>query len=93
MKWQSKTAGNTIFHCLGRGGGGCGTNWSTDVVEIATLYEFDEINRLFTTSCRSYMGHILRIYFSHILSKKGIKGWILRKMPRLRIKPDKILKN
>jgi hypothetical protein len=29
----------------------CGTNWPTEVVEIATLNEFDENYRFFTTSC------------------------------------------
>jgi hypothetical protein len=51
MKWQRKTFGNTIFQTLVVGGGCCGTNWATEVVEIATLREFDENDRFFTTFC------------------------------------------
>jgi hypothetical protein len=39
-KWQCKMFGNNNFQSMG-GGGCCGTNWPTEVVEIATLYEFD----------------------------------------------------
>jgi hypothetical protein len=48
---------------LGRGGGGgCGTNWPTEVVEIAILFEFDENDRFFTASCDPYIGHTLRLF-------------------------------
>jgi hypothetical protein len=35
--------------CGGRGR--CGTNWPTEVVEIAALYECYENDRFFTTTC------------------------------------------
>jgi hypothetical protein len=41
-----KTLGTTTFQSVVCGGeGGCGTNSPTEVVEIATLYEFDENDR------------------------------------------------
>jgi hypothetical protein len=36
---------NTVFQILG---GHCGTNWPLEVVEMATLSEFDENDRFFT---------------------------------------------
>jgi hypothetical protein len=63
-----KTYGNTNLHCLG-GGGGCGVSWPPVIVKIAPLYEFDENDRFFSTSCDSYMGHILRI-FTHFTIKR-----------------------
>jgi hypothetical protein len=51
---QRKTSCNTIFQNLLWGVGHCGTNWPTEVVEIATLYEFDENDRFFTISCDPY---------------------------------------
>jgi hypothetical protein len=45
------------------GEGRWGTNWPTEVVEIATLCEFDENYRFFTTSCDpSHIGHIFRLF-------------------------------
>ncbi len=38
--------------CGGRGC--CGTNWPTEVVEIAKLCEFDDKGRFLTTFCDSY---------------------------------------
>jgi hypothetical protein len=46
------------------GKGHCGTNWLIEVVEIATFFEFDEINRFFTTSCDPYTGHTLRLFYT-----------------------------
>jgi hypothetical protein len=39
----------------------CGTNWPTEVVEIATLHGFDENDRFFTTSCDPYKGNTPRL--------------------------------
>ncbi len=55
------------------GKGGFGTNWPTKVVVIATLYEFDENDRLITTSCDPYMGHILVLFFYLFPHKKDTK--------------------
>jgi hypothetical protein len=41
-------------------------------MEIATLYEFDENDRFFTTSCDPYMGHTLRLFYT-FHHKKDIK--------------------
>jgi hypothetical protein len=38
------------------------------------------------------MGHTLRLFFTFYL-KKGRKGWLLRKMPEVRIKQDKMHKD
>jgi hypothetical protein len=46
-----QTSGKTIFQSLVKGGGCCGTNGPTEVVEIATLCEFDESDRFSTTFC------------------------------------------
>jgi hypothetical protein len=61
-------------------------------VEMATLCEFDENDRFFTTFCDPYMGHTFRL-FKHISPWKGYKEWLLRKMPEVIIKLDKILKD
>jgi hypothetical protein len=42
------TSGNTIFQSLVGRDGYYGTNWPTEVVEIARLCEFDENDRFFT---------------------------------------------
>jgi hypothetical protein len=35
-----KSAGDTIFNSLEvEGGGSCGTNWPTEILEITTLYQ------------------------------------------------------
>jgi hypothetical protein len=47
------------------GGGRCGTNWFTELVEIGVLYEFDENYRFFTISNDPYMDHTFRL-FLHI---------------------------
>jgi hypothetical protein len=70
MKQQRKTSGDTIFQSLVGGGGHCGTNLPTEVVEIATLFEFNENDRFFTTSCDPYMGHTLRLFFTHFTLKR-----------------------
>jgi hypothetical protein len=47
------------------GMGHCGTNWITEVVEIATLHEFDENDRFsITTSCDPFTGHTLRLFYT-----------------------------
>ncbi len=46
------------------GGGRCGTNWPTEVVEIATLCEFYENDGFFTASCDTYMGHTFRLFYT-----------------------------
>jgi hypothetical protein len=38
---------------------GKGANWPLEVVEMAPLYEFDENDRFFTTSCDSYVQYIV----------------------------------
>ncbi len=37
--------------------------------------------------------HTLRLFFTHFTEKKGHKGWRSRKMPEVRIKLDKMLKD
>jgi hypothetical protein len=68
-KRQCKTSGNIIFH----------TNWPTGIVEIATLYEFDENDRFFTTSCDPYMGHTLSFFFTHFTIKRTPKDGFYEK--------------
>jgi hypothetical protein len=46
------------------GRGALWDNWPTDVLEIATLHEFDENVRFFIVSCNPYMGHTLRLLYS-----------------------------
>jgi hypothetical protein len=41
--------------------GCCGSNWPTEVVEMATLCEFDKNYRFFTIFCDLYMGHTFRL--------------------------------
>jgi hypothetical protein len=53
----------TPFSTALGGRGRYGTNWPTEVLEIATLYGFDENDRFFTASCEPYMGHTLRLFF------------------------------
>ncbi len=55
------------------GGGGDRTNWTTEVVEIATLYKFDEYDRFSTTSCDQYMGHTLKHLKNTFHHKKDTK--------------------
>jgi hypothetical protein len=52
-----------------RGVGLCGTNWPTEIVVIATLYEFDKYDRFLTTSCDSYIV-TLSDYFTHFAIKR-----------------------
>ncbi len=52
------------------GVGRCGTNWSTEVVEMAKLCEFDENDRFFTTFCDQYKGHTFRLYFTRFTLKR-----------------------
>jgi hypothetical protein len=62
-------SGNIISQSWG--GGGCfETNWSTEVVEIETVYEFHENGRFFTTSCDPYMGYTLKLFFTHFTVKR-----------------------
>jgi hypothetical protein len=70
----------------------CGTHVSTKIVRIATLSEFHVIDRFFTTSCDLNMGQLLD-FFHHILHEKGHKAWFLRKMPEVRLKHYKLLKD
>jgi hypothetical protein len=59
------------FCSLGRVGR-CGTHFPTEAVVIATLWELDENDRFFTTSCDLNMSHILRL-FNIIYLKKDTK--------------------
>jgi hypothetical protein len=59
-------------------------------VRITTLYEFYENDILLTNSCDPYMGHTFA-NFLHISPDTGHNGWLLRKMPEVRTKPDKML--
>jgi hypothetical protein len=61
--------------------GCCGTNWPTEVVEIATLREFDEDDSHF------------RLFKKMFHPKKGTKDGFLRKMPKVIIKLDKIIED
>jgi hypothetical protein len=65
---------------------------ATEEAEIATLYEFHENYRFSTAYCDPYMGHTLRLFYT-FHHKKGHKGLLLRKMPKVRIKLDKMLKD
>jgi hypothetical protein len=56
---------------------------------MATLCEFDENDRFFTTSWDPYTS---RLFFTHFTIKSQ-KGWLLRKMPEVIIKLDKMLKD
>jgi hypothetical protein len=58
-----QTPGNTISQSWG-GGGLCETNKPSEVVEIATLYEFFENDRFFTTPWDPYMGPTLRLFYT-----------------------------
>ncbi len=75
---------STIFQSLG--GGGNGTNWPSEVVEIATLYEFDEHDRLFTASCDPHMGRTLRLFFIHF-TIKGTQRMAFKKNALSKNKP------
>jgi hypothetical protein len=59
-------------------GGAHETNLPTEVVEMATLCEFDEKDRFFTTFCDPYMGPTSRLLhtFHH---KKDIKDGLKEK--------------
>jgi hypothetical protein len=70
------------------GGGGCGTNWPTEVVEIAILFEFDDNDRFFTASCDPYMGHTLRLFYTFHRKNDTKDGF-----KEVRIKLDKMLKD
>jgi hypothetical protein len=52
------------------GGGSCGTNWPTEVVEMATLCEFDENDRFFITFCELYIWVTLSDFFKHFTLKR-----------------------
>jgi hypothetical protein len=69
IETQHKTFGNTISGAWGVGVGGRGTNWPTEVVEIAIFFEFDENDRFFTASCDPDMSHTLRFFFTHFTIK------------------------
>jgi hypothetical protein len=63
----------------------CLTNWLTEVVEMATLCEFDENYRFFTTFCDPYMGHTFRqnaegltIFFKFILFNNFWRNFALK---------------
>ncbi len=71
---KATTSRNTIFRNLGEGGRGCcGTNWPTEVVEIATPCEFDENYKFFTAFCDPYMGHTFKLFCCTFHHKKDIK--------------------
>jgi hypothetical protein len=57
-----------------RYGGGrrlrCGTNWPTEVANIATPNKFDVNDRFSTTSCDPCMGHAFRLFFTHFTIKR-----------------------
>jgi hypothetical protein len=55
------------------------------------LWEFDENDRFFTTSCDLSMGNNLNCFFLHVSPEKRRKGWLLRKMSEVRINLDKML--
>jgi hypothetical protein len=79
--------GNTFFQSLG-GRGRFGTNWSTDVVEIATLDDLEKNDRFFANTCYPYIWVPLSDLFKHftIIRTQRME---FRKMPEVRIKPDK----
>jgi hypothetical protein len=63
----------SIFQSLKVGGGVALWDklaYRSTVVKIATLYEFDENDRFFTTSCDPNMGYTLRLFFTHFTTKR-----------------------
>jgi hypothetical protein len=54
------------------GGGLLWTNWPTEVVAIATLCEFDEYDKFFTTSCDPNMATLSDLLYT-FHPKKDIK--------------------
>jgi hypothetical protein len=62
--------GHTVF--CSQAGGAVGHIWATELVSIATLQEFDETDRYFTTFHDPKMGLTLR-FFLHISSEKDTK--------------------
>jgi hypothetical protein len=71
MKRQCKKCGNIIFQSLGGGGGvRYGINWPIEVVEIATLCEFDENDRFFTTFCDPYWVTLSDLFFTRFTIKR-----------------------
>ncbi len=90
MKKQRKMFCKTIFHNWG-GGGSCGTNWPTEVVEIATHYEFDENDGFFTTSYDPYVGQTRRPFYTFHL--KRTQRMAFEKLPEVRMKPNKMFKD
>jgi hypothetical protein len=79
-----------IFMSLVGGGGRCGTNWPTEVVEIASLREFDENYRFFTASFDQYMGPSFRLFYT-FHPKKDPNDGFCKKMTEVIIKLDKML--
>jgi hypothetical protein len=58
---------NIWQHCFPEpcgGRGRCGANWPTEVMEIATLCEFDENDGFFTTSCDPYGSHFQTFFYT-----------------------------
>jgi hypothetical protein len=72
-------SGNTIFQSLVGGGGRCGTNWPTEVVEIATHHDVCENDGFFTTSCDPYMGHTFRLFLNTYFTLKRIQRMAFKK--------------
>jgi hypothetical protein len=82
---------NTIFHSLGGGGMWDKLAHKSTVVKIAILHEFDANDRFFTTSCDPYRW--VTDFILHISPIKGHKEWLVKKMPEVKIKLDKLLKD
>jgi hypothetical protein len=77
--------------CGGKGGGCCGTNWPREVVEMATLCEFDEIIDSLPTSV-THLWVTLSDFVTHFTLKR-IQRVALKKMTEVIIKLDKMLKD
>ncbi len=74
MATQNAWQHHFLEPCGGGGGGRCGTNCPTEVVELATLCEFDikKNDRFFTTFCDPYMYHTFSLFY-RFHQKKDIK--------------------
>jgi hypothetical protein len=64
-------SGNTIFQSLVGEEGRCGTNWPTEIVEKATLYEFEKIiDSSLPPVTHTVYGSHFRLFFTHFSLKR-----------------------
>jgi hypothetical protein len=78
MSVNKRATQNVWQHHFPEPCGGKGLLWDklpTDVVEMATLFEFDENDRFFTTFCDPYMGHTFRLFYTFHPKKDTKSGF------------------